>query len=638
MCGIAGFTHSNSSTSRARIEDAIASLVHRGPDQQGFFRSDFVAMGAARLKIIDLKAGDQPIISADGDVVIAFNGEIYNNIELRNELLRLGHKFRSDTDTETVLEAFREWDLDCFGRFRGMFAVALWTESRRRLVLARDRLGIKPLYVAQPGRHILFGSEMKTILLHPEIERTLSPQGLDCYLALNYVPSPWTLVDGVEKLRPGYWLEWIDGKTRSETYWKLPLTSPGNWNLNSAREELDILLQQSVREHLISDVPLGVWLSGGIDSSTILHYATKASSRPLKTFSVTFNGRSFDESAYIKQVADIYGTEHQQLNIDEDLALPDTVEEFAYYCDDPNGDAGAVPVWYLSELTKGSATVALSGEGADEIFGGYLTYRADEIARQVRRSPRRLLQVAGQLAEKLPVSDEKIGIDYKLKRFLAGAQMTPERAHVFWNGTFSDSEKQSLLNAPSPSGLNGILSDLQAAGTGLKAFLWFDQKYFLPDDILAKVDRISMAHSLEVRPPFLDHRIVEFAASLPAKLLVDGSRQKVILKETMKDKLPSAVLRRKKIGLDIPAHQWLRGPLRPLLLDTLASGLLEHSALFRRNAIEHAVDQHLNREKNLGYNLWGLMILFLWMRKWKIQAVPALRAKHAVSGGSFTPI
>lgn len=580
-------------------------------------------MGATRLKIIDLGSGDQPILTEDADTAIVFNGEIYNHLELRTELEKLGHRFRSHCDTETVLRAFVEWDTDCFSRLRGMFAIALWTKSRRRLVLARDRMGIKPLYIARRGDDLFFGSELKAIFVHPEIDRRLSLEGLDCYLSLNYVPCPWTLVEGIEKLPPGHWLEWRDGEVCSEAYWQLPFGASRNWTQESAQQELDSLLRQSIREHLLSDVPLGMWLSGGIDSSTILHYAATESSSPLKTFSISFRGRSFDETAYIREVANHYGTEHEELDLNPDENLQGAIEEFAYYSDEPSADAGALPVWFLSKLSKTKTTVSLSGEGADELFGGYLTYPANRFARPMRRLPRKFLQLALNGLRRWPVSDEKISFEYKLKRFFEGSLLSPERAHVYWNGTFSRSQKGGLVQAQLPDALDGILGelrDLPPAGDDLAPYLWFDQKYFLPDDILNKADRMSMAHSLEVRPPFLDHRIVEFAASLPASLKIRGSRQKFLLKELMKGKLPPSVLRRKKIGFDIPAHEWLRGPLRALLVETLMSGASEHAMVFRTDVIESHLSSHLERQANLGYHLWGLMVLFLWMKKWRIQA------------------
>jgi asparagine synthase (glutamine-hydrolysing) len=594
-------------------------------------------MGATRLKIIDLEGGDQPISTDDGDTVIVFNGEIYNHRELRAELEQLGHRFHSSTDTETVLRGFLQWDTRCFSRLRGMFAVALWNKSKKRLVLARDRIGIKPLYIARNGEDLFFGSELKAILAHPEIDRRLSAAGLDCYLSLNYVPCPWTLIDGIEKLTPGHWLEWRNGNVSTAAYWTLPTAVPRERTLSAAQEELDALLQQSVREHLLSDVPLGMWLSGGIDSSTILHYAARACSSRLKTFSISFLGRSFDESAYIDEVVARYGTDHNQLDLGPSADLADTIEEFAHFSDEPSADAGALPVWFLSKLTKTKATVALSGEGADELFGGYVTYRANRMARFVRRAPQPAIALARGVARLWPVSDEKISFEYKLKRFFDGCLMPPERAHVHWNGTFSDPEKTGLLRTTLPRALDGPVGQLGAqlrSNNDLAPFLWFDQKYFLPDDILTKVDRMSMAHAVEVRPPFLDHRIVEFAATLPARFKIRGGRQKFLLKQLMRGALPSSVLRRQKVGFDIPAHEWLRGPLRSLLLDTFRADNPERAAIFHNETIATYVDRHLERQINVGYHLWGLMILFLWMDKWRILApsssMPGVRMSQPV--------
>ena len=632
MCGIAGFTHRDWSPDPDRINSVTATLVHRGPDQQGVFESNVVSLGAARLKIIDTQSGDQPIVSDDGDSVIVFNGEIYNHRELRVELESLGHRFHSQCDTETVLHAFLEWDTGCFSRLRGMFSVAFWTESTGRVVLGRDRIGIKPLYIARRGQDLFFGSELKAIFAHPEIERRLSLNGLDCYLALNYVPCPWTLVEGIEKLPPGTWMEWRDGRIHSEAYWKLPVASPRNWSLPDACEELDSLLRQSIREHLISDVPLGMWLSGGVDSSTILHYAATESGSRLKTFSISFRGRSFDETSYIRTMVERYGTDHQEMDLNADVDLIGAVEEFTYFSDEPSADAGALPVWFLSKLSREKTTVSLSGEGADELFGGYLTYRANNIARQFRRLPKSWRRLALAAIQNWPVSDEKISFEYQLKRFLEGTMMAPARAHVFWNGTFSDAQKKELLNVELPSALNQLLAQdgQRAAADSLARYLWLDQSYYLPDDILNKTDRMSMAHSLEVRPPFLDHRIVEFAATVPSSLKVHGSRQKILLKELMRDKLPATVVSRSKIGFDIPAHQWLRGPFRRLLSDTLLWGASEHAGLFRRDFIVSLLDSHLKRRANVGYHLWGLMILFLWMKKWRIQST-SLPLKSRIS-------
>jgi len=633
LCGIVGFTHKDRIPDPSRIRSATTTLIHRGPDEQGVFESKAVSLGATRLKIIDLEGGDQPITAEDAGTTIVFNGEIYNHLELRSELEALGHRFRSHCDTETVLHAFLQWDTRCFARLRGMFAVALWSEPGRRLVLVRDRMGIKPLYFARRGEDLYFGSELKAILVHPEIERRLSLEGLDCYLSLNYVPFPWTLVEGIEKLPPGQFLEWRDGDVSTDSYWRLPMVEPQDRTLDSAKEELDFLLRQAIREHMISDVPLGMWLSGGIDSSTILHYAATESSKPLKTFSISFRGRSFDETAYIQQAASLYKTDHEQLDLNPAVDLQAAIEEFAYYCDEPSADAGALPVWFLAKLSKTKTTVSLSGEGADELFAGYLTHRANQLAPALRKWPRAAIQLALSGMRLWPVSDEKIGFEYKLSRFLEGSLMASERAHVHWNGTFSDEQKRELLTSSLSGALRGTLQELRSLlrdGDNLSPYLWFDQKYFLPDDILTKTDRMSMAHSLEVRPPFLDHRIVEFTATLPSSLKIQGSRQKVLLKELMREKLPPAILTRKKMGFDIPAHQWLRGPLRPMLTETLAWGTSEHAGLFRASAVQACLQNHLERRANLGYHLWGLMVLFLWMRKWRIQATTAPAAKDWV--------
>ena len=631
MCGIAGFTHAHRAATPGRIQDAVESIVHRGPNQQGVFESEAVSLGAARLKIIDIEGGDQPILSGDGDTVIVFNGEIYNHLELRRELEQRGHRFRTHSDTETVLHAFLEWDTDCFARLRGMFAVALWQERERRLVLARDRMGIKPLYISRQGDDLYFGSELKAILIHPEIERWLSRDGLDCYLSLNYVPAPWTLVEGIEKLLPGHWMEWRRGAIRTESYWSLPRGGEQKWTPQDAEGELDRLLKQSVQEHLVSDVPLGVWLSGGLDSSSLVHYAAQASASPLKTFSITFRGRSFDEANYARQVADFYGTDHTELDLNVEQDLPGAISELAYYCDEPNADSGALPVWFLSRLTKAGATVALSGEGADELFGGYLMQRASLLARNARRLPPPVLRAMLAMAELWPVSNDKIGFEYKLKRFLKGCLMPPARAHVHWSGTFDDVEKRSLVQPTLPAALDSVLRQLTRDGDNLPAYLRFDQQYFLSDNILTKVDHTSMAHAVEVRPPFLDHRIVEFAGSLPAGMKIQGSRQKVILRNLMRGKLSPAILNRKKIGFDIPTHDWFRGPLRPLLEEAVAFASAEHSDFFRISKIEADVREHLDRRANLGYHLWGLMTLFFWMKKWGIQTrTPAGSARQAM--------
>ncbi len=634
MCGIAGYTHKGGVFPRGRMRRLVESLKHRGPDQHGVFESQDISLGTARLKIIDLESGCQPMTSEDGTTVIVFNGEVYNYKELRQHLESLGHRFFSRSDTEVILRAFLEWDTRFLVRLRGMFSIALWVGPQKRLVLARDRLGIKPLYVYRQGADLCFASELKAILAHPEVGGRLNLAGLDSYLTLNYLPGPQTLVEKIEKLPPGHFLEWCDGKVRTQAYWRLIFCPEPRRDLSSTQEELDFLLRQSVREHLISDVPLGIWLSGGIDSSTILHYATAERNSRLKTFSISFRGRSFDESRHFRGIAQRYGTEHHELDLNPQMDLASAVEDLVYYSDEPGADAGALPLWYLARMSREHITVALSGEGADELFGGYLTYAADRYARIVRRLPVATRRGILRWLRHWPVSDDKISLEYKLKRFLEGSLLAPGEAHLFWNGSFSRSAKAALLPAADDSAVEALLQELPPESVGrLNRFLWFDQRYYLPDNILCKVDRTSMAHSLEVRPPFLDHRIVELAASLPERFKIRGFRRKVVLRELMKDKLPSSTLRRKKEGLDIPAHDWLRTALRPLLLDTLNAQTVRQTGLFRWEAVRFLLAEHLERRANLGYQLWGLLILFLWIKRWKILTTPVVEEKLPRSAG-----
>ena len=603
-----------------RITEALS---HRGPDQQGVHEGSEATLCAVRLKIIDLEGGDQPILSDDGDTAIAFNGEIYNHRAVRCELEELGHRFRSNCDTETVLRAFLQWDTAAFSRLRGMFAIALWTESRKRLLLVRDRMGIKPLYYYRSGDDLYFGSELKAILEHPDVPRHLDLSALDTYLSVNYVPGPQTLIRGILKVPPGHLLEWHHGKARSEAWWRLPLAGTRRISLDAAKEELDCLLQNSVREHLVSDVPLGVWASGGLDSSAVLHYAATQTTGRLKTFSVSFQGRSFDESPYFREIAQAYGTDHHEFDLNPDVELQSAIEDFAYYSDEPSADAGALPVWFLSRMSRRHVTVALSGEGADELFGGYLTYQADRLARPFRSVPsgiRRLM--LGALDRYMPVSDDKISLEYKLKRWIEGSLLNPDEAHFFWNGTFSPSQLKQIRPGTNGNGLQRLVEGLNGPSGVLDRYLNVDQSFYLPDDILYKTDRMSMAHSLEVRPPFLDHRIVEFAASLPQRLKISGTKQKHVLRELMRGKLPESVLTRKKAGFDIPTHDWFRGTLRGLLMDTLTPDAIRATGIFDARAINGLIRDHMERRINVGYHLWGLLTLFLWMKRWRVEAVP----------------
>jgi asparagine synthase (glutamine-hydrolysing) len=630
MCGIAGFTRLGTTVNPGVARRLTEVLFHRGPDQQGVFEGSVATLCAVRLKIIDLGGGDQPIVTEDGDTAIAFNGEIYNHREIRKELESLGHRFRSNCDTETVLRAFVQWDTDAFTRMRGMFGVALWTESRKRLVLARDRMGIKPLYYYTDSSDICFGSELKAIFEHRRVPRQIDLAALDTYLSVNYVPGDRTLIDGIRKVPPGCFLEWRNGRVRIDS-WVKPAERRKPASYAAAKEELDYLLRESIREQLVSDVPLGIWASGGVDSSTILHYAATESPSQLKTFSVSFAGRSFDETPYFRTVAEKYGTDHYEFDLSPDLDYQTAIEDFAYYSDEPSADAGALPVWDLSRMTRQHVTVALSGEGADELFGGYLTYLADRLVRPFRWTPRPIRRaILGALDRYLPVSDEKISLEYKLKRWIEGSFLDPDEAHFFWNGTFSEEQKQRIRRRANPNGLRELVADLRLNGAGVvDRYLAVDQAYYLVDDILYKADRMSMAHSLEVRPPFLDPRIVDFARSLPASYKIRGFQQKYILKDLMRGKLPECVLTRAKTGFDIPTHDWFRGPLRPLLMDTLTTDAIDSTGIFSSRAIHALIRDHMERRINVGYHLWGLLTLFLWLKRWRVDTLPAAESQSA---------
>lgn len=636
MCGIAGYTHVARKLPASVLDAGLKALRHRGPDQTGRYCSPHASLGATRLRILDLENGDQPFRSADGQTVVVFNGEIYNHPELRRELEAEGARFQSRCDTEVILAAWLRWGPACFARLRGMFAIALWEERDQRLTLARDRQGIKPLYYTRIGDDLSFGSELKCLFADPGAPRTLDLAGLNCFLSLNYVPGPHTLACGLTKLMPGCLLEWQKGKTTVRSYTESPERRPAPASLAEACDELDHLLLASVREQLAADVPLGVWLSGGLDSSSVLHYASTLTNRPLQTFSVTFHGKSFDESRWMQDVTRRYGTEHTEFDLSPQPDLADVIHELAYYSDEPSADAGAIPVWYLARMTRRKVTAVLSGEGADELFGGYLTYRADRYRQMLEPVPERLKRAALGCVRAWPASDEKIGLDYKLQRFLAGSLMSPEAAHVYWNGAFTEEEKRGFFRFADAAPMRTLLGAMRP-GRALERFLDFDRRYSLPDGILYKVDRMSMAHAVEVRPPFLDDRIVNFAAQLPSRYKMAAGETKLVLRRLMRNKLPESVLRRPKIGFDIPVQEWFRGPLRPLLEDTLSPAALAASGLFHAPAVRTLLRQHMNRQANWGYHLWGLMTLLLWMKRWKIEVPESAPAEFLAAGPAFAP-
>ena len=585
-----------------------AKLVHRGPDSDGIFAEGQAALAARRLAIIDLETGDQPIANEDSTIHVVQNGELYNYRELRAELERAGHRFRTHGDTEVLVHLYEQEGLEFARRLRGMFAVALWDAPRRRLVLARDRYGIKPLYYrANSSGGLEFASELRAL---PRGEIDLD--ALEAFLAFNSIPGPLTIFRDARKLPPGHQLVWEAGETRVERF-----ARPAPAALDDLRdddeaeliEELRARLRDSVRAHLVSDVPVGVLLSGGIDSSALTALAAQESLEPVRTFSIGFEERSFDELGDARLVAERYGTQHRELVLRPDAALllPALAEAF----DEPFADSSALPTYLVSQLAAQDVKVALSGEGGDELFGGYYTYVADQLALRAGGAA----QLARPLVERLPTSTARASFDYKAKRFVRGAHLPPLERHHAWKEIFSPEARAELTGRR--HGFDPV--DLYRArfaeteGAELLARLQdVDLGIYLVDDLLVKTDRASMAHSLEARVPFLDPAVTNFAAALPAKHRVHGLRKKVLLRKAVAPLVPSEIVRGKKRGFSIPAAAWLRGELEPFARETLSAETLRRQGYFRPEAVTTLLERHVAGKEDLSRQLWGLLAFTLW--------------------------
>ena len=585
-----------------------AKLVHRGPDSNGIFAEGQAALAARRLAIIDLETGDQPIANEDSTIHVVQNGELYNYRELRAELERAGHRFRTHGDTEVLVHLYEQEGLEFARRLRGMFAVALWDAQRRRLVLARDRYGIKPLYYrADPGGGLEFASELRA-LARGEIDL----DALEAFLAFNSIPAPLTIFREARKLPPGHLLVWEAGETRVERF-----ARPAPTALDDLRdddeaeliEELRARLRDSVRAHLVSDVPVGVLLSGGIDSSALTALVAQESPESVRTFSIGFEERSFDELGDARLVAERYGTQHRELVLRPDAALllPALAEAF----DEPFADSSALPTYLVSQLAAQDVKVALSGEGGDELFGGYYTYVADQLALRGSGAAR----LARPLVERLPTSTARASFDYKAKRFVRGAHLPPLERHHAWKEIFSPEARAELTGRRhdfDPVDLYRARF-AETEGAELLARLQdVDLGIYLVDDLLVKTDRASMAHSLEARVPFLDPAVTNFAAALPAKHRVHGLRKKVLLRKAVAPLVPSQIVRGKKRGFSIPAAAWLRGELEPFARETLCSETLRRQGYFRPDAVTALLDRHVSGKEDLSRQLWGLLAFTLW--------------------------
>jgi len=605
VCGICGIVSTNGSTVTDRVAAMSATLVHRGPDSFGEFSDGGVALAARRLSIIDLETGDQPIANEDGTLHVVQNGEIYNYRELRQELERASHQFRTQGDTEVLLHLYEEHGDRFAERLRGMFAIAIWDARRRRLVLARDRFGIKPLYYRATDGELAFASELRAL---PRGE--IDPDALEAFLAFNSIPAPLTIFREIRKLPPGHLLIWEDGRVDVRRFARpAPIEELREDEEAELVEELRSRLRDSVRAHLVSDVPVGVLLSGGVDSAFLAALAAEESSEQLRTFSIGFEERSFDELAGARLVAERYGTQHRELVLRPDAALllPALADAF----DEPFADSSALPTYLVSQLAASDVKVALSGEGGDELFGGYYTYTADLLAARVGR----LARLAGPLVELLPTSTSRASFDYKAKRFVRAAHLPPLERHHGWKEIFSPDLRAELTGGRSAFDPVDILRDRYRETEGadeLARLQDVDLGTYLVDDLLVKTDRASMAHSLEARVPYLDTVVTNLALALPTRHKIRGLAKKVLLRKAAAPLLPREIVHGKKRGFSIPAAAWLRGKLEPFARETLSRETLHRQGYFSPEVVARLLDDHVAGREDRSRQLWGLLAFTLW--------------------------
>src|SRR5215204_103201 len=604
VCGIAGMASRTGAVDPERLRAMSATLVHRGPDSDGELLDGPVGLTARRLSIIDLEGGDQPIANEDGTVHVVQNGELYNFRELRAELEQAGHRFSTRSDTEVLVHLYEELGEAFAERLRGMFAVAIWDSRRRRLVVARDRFGIKPLYYRDEGGELAFASELRAL---PRGD--VDPAALEAFLAFNSVPAPYSIFSGTQKLPAGHLLVWQNGEARVERYARPAPEEVRDEDPAELAEELRARLRDSVRAHLIADVPVGVLLSGGVDSSLLAALAAQESGEAVHTFSIGFEERSFDELDDARSVASMYGTRHEELTLRPDAALllPRLAETF----DEPFADSSALPTYLVSELAAQHVKVALSGEGGDELFGGYYTYAADLLALRVGR----FAPGVRALVEPLPSSSRRASFDYKAKRFVRGAALPPLERHHAWKEIFSLDLRAELTGRPSgydPVDLLRARFEETEGAELLTRLQNVDLGTYLVDDLLVKTDRASMAHSLEARVPYLDPVVAGLAQSLPTRLKVRGLRKKVLLRKAAAPLLPRRIVYGRKRGFSIPAAAWLRGELEPFARDVLAPDTLRRQGFLRPEPVERLIDRHVAGEEDLSRQLWGLLAFTLW--------------------------
>lgn len=634
MCGITGavWLDPKQAISPERLTDMTDALAHRGPDESTSWRTDQhrdssgkqigVALGFRRLSIIDLLGAHQPLSNEGNDIRLVFNGEIYNYPTLRKKLDGAGHHFKTDGDGETILHLYEDLGPKCFEELNGMFSVAIWDGTRHRLILARDRIGQKPLYYAFKNGRFVFASELKSLAKIEGVCERINSKAIDDFLTYQYVPHPHTIWEGVYKLPPGHFLVFENGNLSVNRYWNIDLQHQAVISAEEAEEKVIELLTDSVKLRLQSDVPLGSFLSGGIDSSLVTALAQEQSPEPIRTFSIGFPVSDFDETIYAAQVAEHLGTRHQRFEVQPNGV--EILDQLVWHYDEPFGDSSAVPTWYLAELTRKEVTVALSGDGGDELFAGYERYRALWLSQKIQRYLP-IHQLPGtSLIRRLPDSNRRRSFVRRAKRFIeAFGQSTPRR-YLNWLQIFPETMRASLYTDDFVSTLpaedpfeflqqNWDLSDQRDVVTQASMT---DLLTYLPCDLCTKVDIASMAHSLEVRQPFLDYRLIELAASLPVEYKFRGRRGKLILERCFGNKIPRGIFTRPKMGFGIPIAGWFRNELKELVNETLLADGAKTHQFFQAKAITELCEAHLKHEQNHGYRLWNLLVLEMWLRKW----------------------
>jgi asparagine synthase (glutamine-hydrolysing) len=624
MCGIVGFVNNKEmGVSRPLIEAMCEAIVHRGPDEDGFYVEQNVALGMRRLSIIDLASGRQPIHNADKTKWIVFNGEIYNYRQLRENMEQRGHKFYTNSDTEAIVCLYDEFGADCVNHLRGMFAFAIWDEKEKTLFVARDRVGKKPvLYSHQANGDLVFGSEFRALLEHPAVSREVDHEAIDSYLSYLCIPAPQTAFKHIRKLEPGHWLLWKDGEIKTERYWLPDFSKKIKISEEEAIEETTRILRESTRLRMISEVPLGAFLSGGVDSSTVVALMAQESAKPVKTFSIGFEEEDFSELKYAKRVAEHVGAEYNEFIVKPDAmeVLPTLVEHYG----EPYADSSSIPTYYVSRETRRHVTVALNGDGGDESFAGYERYAAMKAAEVYNRFPAALRKALIEVPVGLiPTSELKKSRARDVKRFLQAVSLPKTERYFRWSSTFDRSAKKDLYTPDFARKINGHdASHFQqewfsrANGSGvLDATLLTDQMTYLPNDLLVKVDIASMAVSLEARSPFLDHHMMEFAASLPENLKMRRFQTKSLLKKVAARLVPKEVIYRRKMGFGVPIGKWLRNEMKDFTRETLLSERSLKRGIVRSEMLEKYVNEHLEGKFDHAFRIWTLLMLELWFQR-----------------------